>query len=434
MRLTRKSWVLMAIAVAMLVLAGLTRVGGPPPAEELPSLAAVAPKDVDRVVISTLVDKLILERKGGAWALTAPIQYPADPALVEGLITGLAGARMSEQLDKGNLETYGVDDQHALNVELWSGGETPSVSLMVGKSAGTASVFARLPGTQEVYRADVGNRARFERAAAEWRDKVALEVDRDKVVAIDIERAGEPLHFTRGGADADWSLAGGAPVDQATLELLLRTASKVRASQIHSPDYEAGFAAPLATVRLTLADGAAHQLLLGSREDGGVSFVRVDGRADVYRTGPQLRRFVTAPVDAFRDRALLRFDPAKVDEVSLVEAGLTIRIGLNADRTAWTILQPPNMDADQELIQRAVVALAELRASRIAADTAFNATGTALSVKLVDGSVQTLRFGQLIKGAEGQGDLVRVKVDGREALYDLAVAAFSELRRALGRG
>lgn len=434
MTLTRKSWVLLALAVVMVALLGLTKVGGPPAVEELPSLAAVATKDVDRVVISTLVDKLILERTADGWRLTAPIQYPADPALVEGLISGLAGARMSEQLDKGNLETYGVDDQHALNVELWSGGDTPTVALMVGKSAGTESVFVRLPGTQEVYRADVGSRARFERAAADWRDKVALDVDRDKVVAIDVERAAEPLHFTRAGKDADWSLVGGPPVDQATLDLLVRTAAKVRANQIHSPDYEAGFAAPLASIRLTLADGSAHQLVLGSRDDGGVSFVRVDDRPDVYRAGPQLRRFAMAPADAFRDRALLRFDPAKVEEVSLVEAGLTIRIGLNADRTAWTILQPPNMDADQELIQRAVGALAELRASRIATDTAFNATGTALSVKLVDGSVQTLRFGQLVKGAEGQGDLVRVKVDGRETLYDLAVAAFSELRRALGRG
>lgn len=434
MTLTRKSWVLLAVTAGLALLLGLTRVGGPVAADELPSLAAVATPDVNKVVISTLVDKLILERAERGWAITAPIQYPADTSLVEGLVAGLAGARMSEQLDQGNLETYGVDDQHALNVELWAGGDTPAVSLMVGKSAGTQSVFVRLPGTQEVYRADVGSRARYERTAADWRDKLALEVDRDQVVAVDIERASEPLSLRRESKSADWALAGGPPVDQATADLLLRTATKVRATEIHSPAYEAGFATPLASIRLGMVDGSSHRLVIGSRDDGGVTFVRVDDRPDVYRTGAQLRRLVTAPAEVFRDRALLRFDPARVEEVSLAEAGLTIRIGLNAERTAWTILQPPNMDADQELIQRAVGALSELRATRLAPDVAFNPTGTTLSVTLVDGSRQSLRFGQLVKGAEGQGDLVRVRVEGRDTLYDLAVGAFSELRRALGRG
>ncbi len=458
MTLTRRSLALLALA-ALLAVLNLWGGGGPAAVEALPVLPAAVADTVAVLQVSTPIEKLRIERvsmeKGAPgfdrWRIVTPLDFPADTAQIQAVIATFAGGLpMDAFVDGGNHEDYGVDDQNGLLVELFgAGAELPTVSVMVGKTAAGPSTFVRIPGAEAVYRADVGGRARYARPAGQWRDKVALDLDPDKVVGLTLARAADTLTFTRGaspGADGDgkplptpWQLDPaaaallGGPVDDETLRLTVRALARIRAAEIHNPDYAAGFDAPAAVGTLRMEDGTTHVVTLGARVADGNAFVRVAGRDEVFRTPGNVGRALTQPLQAFQDRRLLTFARGDVSSIAYVDRGLTVVLEQSEDGASWAVTQPPNMDADQQQALLTVNTLAALRATAVAPDTRFDATGARFQVRFRDGRTVALELGQVEPGAENRA-LVRVRVAGQPGVYLLREAVLSELRKAFGRG
>lgn len=452
MTLTRRSVALLVLAafLALLNLGGARDVAV---VEELPDVSAVLPDQVAVLQISTPIEKLRIERvsteKGSAefdrWRIVTPLQFPADAAQVRTLLRVFApGLPMDAFIDSGNHDDYGVDDQNGLLVELFRPGEdVPAAAMVVGKAASGPSAFVRLPGAEDVYRADVGGRAKYARPAGEWRDKVAFEADAAAIVELELTRGAERLSFARGpstGVDADgnplpgpWQLAG-APfdTDTDTVDATLRTLARIRAGEVHNPDYEAGFDAPAAVARLALSDGSSRTITLGGRQIEGAALLRVDGRDEVFRVAGNVGRVMSQPIEAFRDRRLLRFERADIDAIAYADRGLTVVLSQVSDDN-WAITQPPNMDADQRLARFAVNTLAGLRAAAIPADTAFSPSGARFEVRFRDGRTETLEFGQAERDADNR-PLVRARVTGKPGVFLLQQTTYAELRKAFGRG
>lgn len=452
MTLTRRSLALLAVA-AVLALLNLWGARDVAVVEDLPAVPAVLPDAVAVLQISTPIEKLRLERASTdtaspdfeRWRIVTPLQFPADAAQVRSLLrTFEAGLAMDAFVDGANHEDYGVDDQNGLLVELFTAdGDVPAAALVVGKPASGPSAFVRIPGAEDVYRADVGGRAKYARSAAEWRDRVALEVDAAAVTGLTLARGDERLVFTRGpsaGTDADgaarpgpWQLVG-APfaTDTDTVDATIRALARIRAAEIHNPDYAAGFDAPAGIATLALADGTTRTVTLGGRLEASAAFVKVDGRDEVFRVAPAVGRAVLQPVDGFRDRRLLALERADVAAVAYVDGGLTVVLSQSDDGT-WAVTQPPNMDADQQLALFTVNTLATLRAAAIPADGGFSPSGARFEVRLRDGRTQTVELGPAERDGEGPS-LVRVRVSGKEGVYLLQESLVAELRKAFGRG
>lgn len=450
MKLTRKTLALLVIAV---VLAAFNLVGrGGTTVEALPSLPPTAPDSVHRVEISTPIQKLVLERvsreKGTPdfeeWRIVTPLDFAADASQLRTLLRAFGrGVPMEALVDEGNHEQYGLDNENGLVVELFTTEAVPAVSLVVGKPAAGSSTFVRLPGDDAVYRADVGGRARYERPAADWRDKMVVDLDRAQVTALTLQRGGEVLRFERGpsvATDKDGNPIPGPfimkdapfPVDAESVESIVRALSRVRAGEIHNPDYEAGFEAPTARATLTLKDGSTHTLVLGGRSDAQAGFLRVDDRPEVFRVTGQITRMMTQPLDAMRDRALLSFEPDDVATVALTEGGLTVVLAQSEEGRAWTVAQPPNMDADQKQAEFMVNTLSTLRAAGIPADGRFDPSGAKMVIRFRDGRSQTVEIGQAERDADDR-PLVRIRVSGKEGIWQIKEATLVELKRAFGR-
>lgn len=453
MRLTRRSVALLAVATLLVVLNLFGR-GGTAVVDALPALPAVAPDSVMVVQISTPIERLRMEREStekgtpgfDRWRIVTPLDFPADTAQLRTVLdTFAAGLEMDAFVDGGNQEDYGVDDQNGLLVELYAAGQDlPAVSVVVGKTAAGPSTFARIPGSEDVFRADVGGRARYARPAAEWRDRVALEVDTATVAGLTLTRGAESLRFTRGTStrtDAagkplpgPWQLDGaGFVVDDETVDVTVRALARIRAAEIHNPDYTAGFDTALARATLHLDDGTTRDITLGSRIVDGAAFVRVSGRDEVFRTGGVVGRAMTQPVEAFRDRRILSFERDEVASIAYVDRGLTVVLEQSEDGASWAVTQPPNMDADQKQAVFTANTLAALRAAAIPADTRFEATGARFEVRFRDGRSVALELGQAERDAEDR-PLVRVRATDRDGVYQVREATLTELRKAFGRG
>lgn len=453
MRLTRRSLVLLAVAAVMVL---LNVFGGPEIAGEdtLPALPPVLPEEVAVLQISTPIEKLRIERESmekgtpgfDRWRIVTPLQFPADSAQIRSILRTFGpGIPMEAFVDGGNHEDYGVDDQAGLLVELFKTDEDePASSVVVGKPSAGPLVFVRIPGAEDVYRADLDGRARYARPASEWRDKLANDLDRAAVASLTLTRGAESLRFRRGastGVDADgnplpgpWQLDGAAfAVDSATVDAVIRTLARIRAGEVHNPDYVAGLDTPRAVATLTLKDGATHTVTLGSLEAEGAAFIRVTGRDEVFRVAAAVGRVMLQPPDAFQDRTILGFERADVAAMALTEGGLTVVLEQADDGTSWAITQPANMDADQRQAMFTANTLAALRADGIPADTRFAATGARLEVRFRDGRTVALELGQAERDSDNR-PLVRVRATGREGVFQLRESTVTELRKAFGRG
>lgn len=451
MKLSGKTWLLATITAFLLV---LNLVGeAAPEVRTLPSLPAFAPETVTKVTLSTPVEKLELDRVPGSgdtlddakWEIVTPLQFPADTAQIRSLLRSFStGVNMEAYVDEGNLEDYAVDDQNGKLLEIFTDGPTPAVSVVIGKTAAGGTTFVRITGADKVYRADVGGRARFDHPAADWRDKMALDVDRSKVTGLVVQRAGETLSFERGPSvakDKDgqpipgpWTLANAPfPIDSELVESTVRSLTRMRAGEVHAADFEAGLATPAAVATLRMVDGSTHRVTLGSSTAGGASYVRVDDRAEVFQVSSQVRRQLTVPVSGMRDRSLFSFERKDLESMSLAAGGITVVLTQSADGATWSVTQPANMDADQRQALFTANTLATLRAFDVAPDDTFTPTGERFTLRFRDGHAETLDLGQAEADADRQ-PLVRVRVTGRPGVYRLKANSLDELRKAFGRG
>jgi hypothetical protein len=428
MKFTSKSWLLLGIALGIGLL-NLANVQTTPP-EMVQVLPPVTPASVVRIEISSPIEKLTLQRtnteKGSAdaWEIIAPVQAEADAAQISALLKLFAGGvKMEAKVDEGNLKNYGLDDQDAKVVELF-GAEGPAIfSVVVGRNTVGGTSFIRLPGTEEVYRADVGGRARYDRGASEWRNRQVLQLDPENIQVLTLTRGAEVLRFTRGqskGSDekgrplpGEFSLEK-APfaIDTAIVEEIVGILSRIRVGSFQNPNYDGGFSPPAATAELQLADGSRHQLVLGSRSNNEASFLKLDAIPEVLRATVQVNRAMTIPLEVLKDRSLLHFERSELEAMALTDGGLTVVIEPVPDSARWVVVQPANLDVDQRGAEALATALATLRADGVAADNSFAPTGARLELRLKGGTKQVLEWGQ--HGRRAGGFLVGWGTDGHQ--------------------
>src|SRR5690606_19215336 len=139
--------------------------------DELPEVAAVAPEAAARIRLTEGDDRIVLEREGETWRMTAPGTHRADPEAVDALLQSLRRVvRLDVQVGRGDLETYGLTSPTALRVEVEDAEGTRLADFYVGHDVAGGTTYLRFPDDDAVFRARLGSRARFDRSAAAWRD------------------------------------------------------------------------------------------------------------------------------------------------------------------------------------------------------------------------------------------------------------------------
>jgi hypothetical protein len=175
-----------------------------------------------------------LERRGGGWALTAPIAGEASRAAVEETIRNLGTLHLWKQLDAGTryYGQYDLTDEKAMRITAWVGARK-AVDLFCGKGAQEGQLV-RLPDRDGMFAlVNWGPQGYagflFTRALRDWRESAIFRFDEAEVAAIEIRNRGGVLRFERhdGGWAATRARPGGTPqpwtkFDAAKIAQLLR--------------------------------------------------------------------------------------------------------------------------------------------------------------------------------------------------------------------
>jgi hypothetical protein len=414
----------------------------------LPTLAAISKDEVKRVEISTALEKVILQAeveegadgaKETVWYLAGQNAGLADQAAVKALILGFRKElALDVKVDAGTGETladYGLDAGNGVVVELFGEGPTPAVSFVLGKDAPGGSSFLRLPGSDDIFRARVGGRPRYERPAAAWRNRVVMGFDEPSVQRFVIERPERPpLTFTRGEGSA-WQMSPdlGWPADGAALAATLSGLGSLKAGELLESSFDGGFSPPLATARVSLSDGRALSLELGSRETDGAFFVRQGSLVGKVARGP-LARLLAEPGD-WRDHTLFAFRRDEVDTLRYRSGADEVILQQDLASGLWRVIQPQNVDIDVKLVFFAVNTMAELRGDALL-ELSPEAAGLVppaqtITARMIGGREAVLQLGPPRKDAMGRLSYPARAGDSpviftlREPTVDKLLAAFA---------
>jgi hypothetical protein len=445
MPFSRTTTLLLAVAAllaVLLVLPGQRHAGQ----ADLPVISAIDPAAVTRIELVKAGQTTVIEREGERWFLRQPLQAEADGSSLRNLVQSFAkDVPIDLRIDEGNLEDYLLDDSNNIGFELFTGGAEPAISMVLGKDLPGGSTVLRLPGSDAVYRARLGGRHRYDREATDWRNRLLLDMDPAEVVGISLEQPGRTLTFTRevypasepqGEAQASpWSVEGsGFAPDQDTLEMLAGSLARIRASELHAPDFGEGWDRPEASLEVALADASVHRVAFITAPDGEAALAKVEGRPDVFRVSSTwLRRFQWGPLD-FADKTIFDFDRERVDSVVLEEGAHRVRIQQDLGSKMWRVVEPVVMDADLRKTLYTVNALSDLRALRISEGAEPAAAGldqprSRFIVEMTDGTSVMLAVGHGFQ-QEHRSESVYAMANDRLPIYEIRAETYTRLRQA----
>lgn len=446
--LTKKSFVFLGVVA---VLGGLTMLEpGGSTVDVPPTLDGVVREDVTRVEITQgQIQKVVIE---GTWDegfdVLQPYEGSADFMSLRPVLNAFVDPiSMDVRVDEGDLESYGVDDQRGVLVELFTSGDTPAMSVVVGYDVPGGSSFVRLPGSDTVYRAKVGGRARYEHEPIHWKDRMVAEWTPEEMVSITVDGGSfGAWSFRReatGDLDAggrpelgDWRASGGPPdlvPDQAAITAITRSLCVLRSGRILSNDYDGGWEPPGAVVTMLDIDGETHVLTFGSRVFDGAAYVKTNERDEVFQVASADRARVLRDWDDFRDLTVFDFEAALIDTIYLEDGG-TPTLVAQSDDGMWTILEPPNVDADVKQIIFTANTLSKLRGQALLdpAEVPFGEMSNRFTVTFLDGSTEVLEFGTPF--VENGRRWFPMRVRGRTELWVYAESSLQWLRTGIGRG
>lgn len=448
MKLTRRSRVLLVVAV-LLFLLNLLDQRPPGDVSDRPVIAALQREAVTRIEISDAIDKVVLRQGDDRWRVSAPYEADADQATVRALLAAFRKEiPVDVQVDTGNLDKYGLEPGKGIVVEFFTDGESPAVSFTVGNDAAGGSSFVRLSGSESIYRARVGGRARYERAPAEWRNKVLLDVEPEQLTALELRRDDLVITLERGPSPGNddqglpkpgiWTLDPPPPwpIDQRIADGLVTTLGRMRAGGVAPPEVDGGFSPAAATFALTLTDGTVRTLLVGSREEQGTTYARVEGRDETYRVAANLRVLGNLVLDDLRDKTLLNFTRDDVDTLALEDGATSILLRQDLSTHLWQVIQPANVDLDIRAVFVAVNALATLRAdgaTTISPEAAgLTRPATRFVVTFVDSTSTALEVGNPTTDPRGR-PAHYVRRAGSEDVFVLRDETITRLKAGFGR-
>jgi hypothetical protein len=339
-----------------------------------------------------------IERADGKWRLTAPLAFPADTGVADGLASTLATLSSESELENPQPpDEYGLGA--GARVVRFAAGDAEH-TLRLGRDAPVGGGAYASAGGDAIYTVPRFKATSLAKRADELRDKRILEFEPASVERIEaswppdgrvvLEReaaAAEAAEDAKDGEDAEapaeperaWRVVepmqGRADPD--TVSDLLSDLSFLQADGfVDAPpaDADAGLATPDYRIALTLpgvGEGAEKRVVrmdVGTRRDGDVRWVR-GAQPSLYVIPAARIDDMPRKLSAYRWKQLARFpvpDAASADFFFQPPSGDPVVIHAERSGDAWT--SGPEAFAEGKL-DAAIAELSRLRAADIVADS-----------------------------------------------------------------
>lgn len=405
----------------------------------LPSVPALAQETITNFKIVRPEESILFERRGGSWHIVAPFDGPADQAAIRGLLQRLDRGitfDVSIEKDSSDLKAFGLDPGVLIEATNADGSQT--VSLYIGNDTSGGASFVRLPDDATVYQAQIGGTRSFIRPASQWQDPVVSAFDPKQTREVSIQTKEERNTFTRPSTSSAWSLKEDPefPLDQEQVNALVTSLAGLRAGGIHSAEHPSGLDTPIATVRIENLDSDPIYLSFGRTLSG--AFAKNEAKSKVFQIAPSFTASIATPKLGWYSRLLLQFERTQVHRMSLTERGLgTTILEQDPATNRWTVVAPPNIDANLRESMQAAITLSSLRAVAMASITPKDAgfpSPNSIVIELLSGEKQTLELGLTVPGMpKGKEAVFARTADTPDRIGVIPLKTILKLRSAFSR-
>ncbi len=272
-------------------------------------------KKIDKVVLTQAAgdagksQEVTLEKKGETWQVTKPVTAKANDANVKSLIDNLKSLKVQESINpsKDAYGEYGLADNKALHAVFYKGAEV-AADFYFGES-GSRGQMSRIKGKDGVYAIKGYSSYLYAREVKDWRDRELLKFEDTKAKTVDIVNEHGTFAFVKDGEN--WKAkfkkakepAGKdiAKFDPEKVKDLVRAYKALNADGFADGKSAAdtGLDKPVATLTITLDDGAKKTIEIGKTAEGTAKWARVSGISEIVSIGSWNAEWATADVTKF---------------------------------------------------------------------------------------------------------------------------------------
>ncbi len=404
------------------------------------TLLAFEPKSVSAFEVATRAETLAVERADGRWRLTKPAALAADAETVDDFLDKLRQQRVKDFVAESpkSLAPYGLD--HPVRVAIHTGRdkERATRELLFGaEDKAKQGVYAMRPGEPSVLLLPAAAWALVPKNAGALRDKVVVEVDRDKVTRIDLESPKGTVTLARQGGRWRITAPEALPADQVEAGAVLFKLSELRAQGFLADD-ASGIARYLAkpTVRVTLArEGAAAPttlLLAPSPEKRGgrpSAYAAVAGAGPVVLVEGKALDELARSLTDLRDRTFVPgLEPRDVKRVRL-RAGATTVVAERTGDADWKLVEGGSGAAKGVSLENLLYTLRALKWKAIAAPASAEAAKYGLAPPAFEATLLRADGGEIATVLVGrkEGDVIYAKLKALPAIYAVDPTALGPL-------
>ena len=405
--------------------AGLAAIAAGTSGPELGPPFAVPAFDADSITGITVEGgkyPVELSKVDGSWWVL-PDKVPADDKVIETAI-GKANDLEVGTVRSSNPELQsdlGVSDD-GMKVILKAGDQTVFSFFLGNDTADKKGNFIRRIGARDVYATNGRIRTNFEKDKKYWRRRKVVDVDRDQITGLTIERDGKAYSFAK--SDDGWAFAE-TPADLPANYRLDSTSIAAIAgglAGLTAKDFadgkteeETGLKPPHIVVTAAGGFGDPIRLLIGGRADKDYYVKRAD-EPWIYQVAEYNGRRVDVDVDGFRDLTVASFPSADAREIEVTSPAGTTRFVRGDSRLSWRLASTtepvePGFAIDPEAVQMLVATAARFSGDELVGTEAEPSYGFAkptgeVDVTLADGSKK-----HILVGASAGEDSVYVAGD-----------------------
>jgi hypothetical protein len=276
---------------------------------ELPEIKA--PDDVDKVSITNgEKGEIVLEKTGDKWAVTKPLQAPANQSNVDQLVKNLKDLKAKEVIvaspSDESKKDYDFNAAKAVHVVAYKGAEK-KVDLSFG-SSGPRGQMAMVDGKPSIYAVTGYSSYLYTREVKGFRDTEMFKYDDQNANGLTIEKGKDVLSFTKEGDKWTGSFKG-KPIDRFDED---KVKDAVRAfKSLTADDFgdnkttaETGLDEPESKVTVQLKDNAGRfVLMVGKVSTGSNRWAMKEGSPQIYSIASYTADWATAGEAKFQKPA-----------------------------------------------------------------------------------------------------------------------------------
>ena len=439
-------WFVLAAALAafIFIFQHFFRPAAVGPVAILPNLQPAAVTSIQVIPANAL--EIRADRTNGAWYLTSPIFYPAQPAAIESLLDALQKLTTAMSLSAGELRKnqqadteYGFENPQT-KIVIEAGGQR--WQLQVGnKTAPGDQVFLRVVGMEGAFVADANWLKHIPKSADEWRDTALVDAGRNDFdwIVLTNNAKGITVELRRDPTNHLWRLIRPLPAraDTSRITLALQQLLNARVTKFITDDSNAdltAFGLQPADLDLWLGQGTnlvtAIHVGDSPTNDATQVYAKREGWNAIFTTAKDPLAPWYGPVNGFRDTSLFDLTaPVAEIEVRGADHFVLQRHGSND----WSVVGQ-KFPADAENIQDFIKYLAGLRIVEFVKDVVtapdLQTYGLAkptreITLRSAVGDTNAV-IAQLLFGST-QTNEVFVKRGDEDSVYGLSTADLSQM-------